>query len=97
MLLGFFHDAKTHPQLAHLQLSDETVRGESHGLAQLFDRGLGIDIDAEGHSQKHAQFGYFRILLDAVAQFLTRARGLLFQAGMDRQTSAAAGLEFSQE
>src|SRR5207302_2045314 len=68
VLCGLVADPKPHPQLTHFQLGDEAVWSKSNRFAQLLDRGLRVEIDAQGHSQKHSQFRNLRVLCHAFAK-----------------------------
>src|SRR6267378_3478009 len=68
VLFRFLADAEPHPQLTHLELSDEAVRGQPHAFPELFHRVLHVQVHAEGHRQKHPELGNFRMRGDALAQ-----------------------------
>ena len=46
MLFGLVDDAKSHPQLTHLQVGHEAVWGQPDAFAQFFDRVMHFEIHA---------------------------------------------------
>src|SRR5882724_6879627 len=68
MLLRLPADAQPHPQLAHLQLSDEAVGREPHSLAQLLQRFLHFQFHAERHPKQDAKLRDFGVRRDAFAK-----------------------------
>src|SRR6266436_578002 len=68
VLFGFPAHPQAHPELAHLQLGDEAVRVQTHRFAELLDRLLDVEMDAEGHAEEHPQLGHFRVGRDRFAQ-----------------------------
>ena len=68
VLLRLLADAQPHPQLAHLQMSDEAVGREPHSFAQLFQRFLHFQIHAERHPEQDAKLRDLGVRRNAFAK-----------------------------
>src|SRR5260370_21999411 len=68
MLFGLVDDAKSHPQLTHLQVGDEAVRSQPNAFAQLFESLFYFQIYAKRHPEEDAEFGGLRVSRHTPAQ-----------------------------